>query len=118
MWILRRTPQMLAGLETIEDDLLDPSSERPMQPEYAHNAHRSIKPEYLIAVGICTHLGCSPSEKFAAGAASGLGQDWPGGFLCPATARPSIWPGGCTRTSRLPTTSRFHRTTTCRIRAS
>ena len=83
VWILRRTPQMLAGLETIEDDLLDPSSERPMQPEYAHNAHRSIKPEYLIAVGICTHQGCSPSERFAAGAASGLGQDWPGGFLCP-----------------------------------
>ena len=83
VWILRRTPEMLAGLDTIEDDLLDPASARPMQPEYAHNAHRSIKPEYLIAVGICTHLGCSPSEKFASGAASGLGERWPGGFLCP-----------------------------------
>jgi ubiquinol-cytochrome c reductase iron-sulfur subunit len=54
-----------------------------MQPDYAKNKHRSINPEYLVTVGICTHLGCSPSEKFKIGAESGMGADWPGGFLCP-----------------------------------
>ena len=83
VWILHRTQAMLAGLETIEDELLDPDSTRPMQPAYARGRSRSIKPEYLVAVGICTHLGCSPSGKFASGPASGLGERWSGGFLCP-----------------------------------
>ena len=83
VWILRRTPEMLASLERTDGLVSDPESEKPMQPEYAVNKHRSIKPEYLVTVGICTHLGCSPSEKFKVGVESGMGDDWPGGFLCP-----------------------------------
>ncbi|WP_227817258.1 ubiquinol-cytochrome c reductase iron-sulfur subunit [Nitrogeniibacter aestuarii] len=83
VWILRRTEEMLATLPGLKDELADPDSDNSVQPEYAKNQHRSIKPEYLIAVGICTHLGCSPSTKFKTGEASGLGGDWVGGFLCP-----------------------------------
>lgn len=83
VWILRRTPEMLASLEGHEQRLVDPPSAEPQQPAYATNRHRSIYPEYLLVIGICTHLGCSPSEKFAPGAASGISDDWPGGFLCP-----------------------------------
>ena len=83
VWILRRTPEMLATLEQNEARLADPVSGEPQQPEYATNRHRSIKPEYLIVIGICTHLGCSPSEKFATGTTEGMTADWPGGFLCP-----------------------------------
>lgn len=83
VWILRRTEEMLASLKKTESLVSDPNSVKPMQPDYAKNEHRSIKPEYLVAVGICTHLGCSPSSKFTPGAASGMGADWAGGFLCP-----------------------------------
>lgn len=83
VWILRRTPEMLSSLEKTDAAVSDPESGKEMQPEYAKNKHRSIKPEYLIAVGICTHLGCSPSDKFKVGAESGVGDDWHGGFLCP-----------------------------------
>lgn len=83
VWILRRTPEMLESLKKTDALVSDPTSEKPMQPEYAQNEYRSIKPEYLVAVGICTHLGCSPSEKFKTGVESGVGPDWPGGFLCP-----------------------------------
>lgn len=83
VWILRRTPEMLASLDKTEPLVSDPGSEKPMQPEYAQNKHRSVNPEYLVAVGICTHLGCSPSEKFKVGAESGVSPDWAGGFLCP-----------------------------------
>lgn len=83
VWVVRRTEEMLATLETDEAELADPESNESIQPEYAKNRARSIKPEYLVVVGICTHLGCSPSEKFKPGEESGLGADWPGGFLCP-----------------------------------
>ncbi|MCK9984774.1 MAG: ubiquinol-cytochrome c reductase iron-sulfur subunit [Azoarcus sp.] len=83
VWILRRTPEMLSSLEKTDAVVSDPESGKEMQPEYAKNKHRSIKPEYLIAVGICTHLGCSPSDKFKVGAESGMGEEWHGGFLCP-----------------------------------
>lgn len=83
VWILRRTEEMLASLAKVESKLADPASNEPQQPDYAKNEHRSIKPEYLVTVGICTHLGCSPSEKFRAGVESGMGADWEGGFLCP-----------------------------------
>ena len=83
VWIIRRTTEMLDQLAKLDDLLADPKSDKPMQPEYCKNAHRSIKPEYLVAVGICTHLGCSPTDKFKAGAESGIAVDWPGGFLCP-----------------------------------
>ncbi|HYC43321.1 MAG TPA: ubiquinol-cytochrome c reductase iron-sulfur subunit [Noviherbaspirillum sp.] len=86
VWILRRTPEMLASLEQISAQLADPDSERnkdEMTPEYARNVHRSIKPDVLVAVGICTHLGCSPVEKFSTGPQPSLPDDWAGGFLCP-----------------------------------
>jgi len=84
VWIIRRTPEQIAGLKKVEGALADPESNRKTYPipEYAHNDHRSIKPEYMVAVGICTHLGCSPGEKFAAGPQPSLPDDWQGGFLC------------------------------------
>lgn len=82
VWILNRTPDMLAALKKAEPMLVDPASERQQQPAYATNETRSRKPEMLIVVGICTHLGCSPSPAFTPGDPA-LGADWPGGFLCP-----------------------------------
>lgn len=83
VWVLRRTPEMLAALAKAEPDLADPGSAvDSQQPEYARNTYRSLKPEYLVAVGICTHLGCSPSSAFEPGKPE-MGADWPGGFLCP-----------------------------------
>jgi ubiquinol-cytochrome c reductase iron-sulfur subunit len=83
VWIVNRTKEMLDLLAKHDDLLSDPKSEQPQQPDYCRNATRSIKPEYLVAVGICTHLGCSPTEKLKLGSDSGLGADWPGGFFCP-----------------------------------
>ncbi len=83
VWILRRTPEMMASLEKSQALLSDPQSDKSIQPEYAKNEGRALKPEYFVAVGICTHLGCSPSEKFKPGGEGGMGADWPGGFLCP-----------------------------------
>ena len=83
VWIVHRTAEMFAALKRVETKLADPTSEKPQQPGYASNAHRSIKPEIFIAIGICTHLGCSPSEKFQSGAAQGMSPDWDGGFFCP-----------------------------------
>jgi ubiquinol-cytochrome c reductase iron-sulfur subunit len=83
VWILHRTPEMLEGLEAADDMVADPGSDAPMQPPYAKNEYRSIRPEWLVLVGICTHLGCSPTDKLQAGPDSGLGADWTGGFFCP-----------------------------------
>ncbi len=85
VWIISRTPQMLETLPTLNRDNLmaDPNSEKNMQPEYCRNEVRSIKPEIMVAVGICTHLGCSPSAKFKPGADEGMDSNWLGGFLCP-----------------------------------
>jgi ubiquinol-cytochrome c reductase iron-sulfur subunit len=83
VWIVHRTPDMLAALKKAEPNLADPGSNKPQQPDYATNEHRSIKPEIMVAVGICTHLGCSPTEKFKEGGAQGMAADWPGGFFCP-----------------------------------
>ena len=85
VWIVRRTPQMLDSLGSLDDELADPKSMRKEipTPEYAKNTHRSIKPEIFVTVGICSHLGCSPVSKFVSGPNSGMGNDWPGGFLCP-----------------------------------
>ncbi|XVJ69251.1 MAG: ubiquinol-cytochrome c reductase iron-sulfur subunit [Rhizobacter sp.] len=85
VWIIKRTPEQLAALVKAEGLLADPKSERKpdeLTPEYARNAHRSIKPEFMVAVGICTHLGCSPSDKFTPGPQPSLPDDWAGGFLC------------------------------------
>ena len=86
VWIVRRTPEMLAALPTLDPQLVDPGSTRKpdeQAPAYARNATRSIKPEIAVLVGICTHLGCSPSEKFKTGAQPSLPDDWQGGFFCP-----------------------------------
>ncbi|MGE0312024.1 MAG: ubiquinol-cytochrome c reductase iron-sulfur subunit [Lautropia sp.] len=86
VWVVRRTPEMLASLKKTDSQVLDPNSDKYYQipvPEYAKNEARSIKPEYLVVVGICPHLGCSPSERFQAGAQPSLPDDWQGGFLCP-----------------------------------
>lgn len=86
VWIIRRTPEQLAALSKISGQLADPESKRKpgeLTPEYARNEARSIKPEFFVAVGICTHLGCSPSDKFQTGAQASLPDDWQGGFLCP-----------------------------------
>jgi ubiquinol-cytochrome c reductase iron-sulfur subunit len=85
VWVVRRTKDQLEALTKVENQLADPKSDRKdyPTPEYAKNPHRSIKPEYLVVVGICSHLGCSPSEKFQPGAQPSLPDDWTGGFLCP-----------------------------------
>ena len=86
VWIIKRTPEQLESLNKAEAQLADPKSERnpsELTPEYARNQHRSIKPEIMVAVGICSHLGCSPSDKFQTGAQPSLPNDWLGGFLCP-----------------------------------
>jgi ubiquinol-cytochrome c reductase iron-sulfur subunit len=86
VWIVRRTPEQLAELPKVDGQLADPESKRTnfaITPEYARNDWRSIKKEYLVVVGICSHLGCSPSDKFALGAQPSLPDDWKGGFLCP-----------------------------------
>lgn len=81
VWVVRRTPEMLAGLKKVEGLLLDPASENAsQQPDYAKNQYRSIKPEFLILTGICTHLGCSPLYEPEMGK---LEASWEGGFYCP-----------------------------------
>jgi ubiquinol-cytochrome c reductase iron-sulfur subunit len=86
VWIVRRTPEQLAELPKLDKELADPLSKRTTfsdTPEFARNDTRALKPEYLVVVGICTHLGCSPSDKFTPGAQPSLPNDWAGGFLCP-----------------------------------
>ena len=85
VWIVRRTPEQLAALKAHDGQLADPQSQRAAYPTppYAKNEVRSIKPEFLVVVGICSHLGCSPSDKFQAGPQASLPDDWTGGFLCP-----------------------------------
>ena len=84
VWIIRRTPEMLEDLAQIREKLSDPDSEvETQQPAYAKNKYRSIKPEVLVVLGVCTHLGCAPTKKFEQGKASGVSDDWVGGFFCP-----------------------------------
>ncbi len=82
VWIVRRTQEALDSLTKLDSQVRDPGSEVPQQPPYATNAHRSIKPEFLVLVGLCTHLGCSPSFRPDV-APDDLGPDWKGGFFCP-----------------------------------
>jgi ubiquinol-cytochrome c reductase iron-sulfur subunit len=88
VWILKRTPEMMESLKKTEDKVADPKSEKPYtmeMPDYCDKQMRSRKEhsDILVAVGICSHLGCSPSSKFAAGAQPSLPDDWNGGFYCP-----------------------------------
>ncbi len=83
VFILNRTKEMEQGLNKVTPELKDPDSVDPQQPGYAQNEFRSLKPDLLVMVGLCTHLGCAPVDNFEVGAASGLGDDWQGGFFCP-----------------------------------
>jgi ubiquinol-cytochrome c reductase iron-sulfur subunit len=82
VWIVKRTPQMLAALPTLNDQLRDPDSNQSVQPPYAKNINRSMKPEILVMKGVCTHLGCSPTYRPDV-APPDLGPTWKGGFFCP-----------------------------------
>lgn len=85
VWILKRSPEQIAALPKHDDLLADPQSKRKpgeLTPLYARNENRSIKPETLVVVGICSHLGCSPSDKLTAGPQPSLPDNWAGGFLC------------------------------------
>ncbi len=81
VWVIRRTEEMLASLKTVTGKLTDPGSKDSLQPEYAKNEHRSLKPEVVVMEGVCTHLGCSPQMK-PADAKAEMGADWGGGFYC------------------------------------
>ena len=83
VWIMRRSQQMLDDLGTLRQVLVDPDSEIAQQPVYAQNEFRSIRAEILVVLGVCTHLGCAPTKNFERGTASGLSEDWLGGFFCP-----------------------------------
>ena len=82
IYIVRRSEAMLAQLPNNSDRLRDPESNESEQPDFAKNINRSLKPEYLVLIGVCTHLGCAPLNKFEPGDAT-VSADWPGGFYCP-----------------------------------
>lgn len=82
IYILRRSPDMLAELKKDVNLLRDPTSQDSTQPSYAQNEYRSIRPEFLVMEGVCTHLGCAPAPRFEVAPAD-LGPTWPGGFYCP-----------------------------------
>ena len=82
VWIMRRTKEMLEAIKQSDARVSDPGSDVDQQPGYAKNEYRAIKPELMVLVGVCTHLGCSPKEKTAEEKAE-MGGDWPGGFYCP-----------------------------------
>ena len=82
VWIVNRTDKNVQDLLTLDDQLADPSSEVQQQPEYCKNPTRALKERYLVAVGICTHLGCSPTYRPDVAPAD-LGENWLGGFFCP-----------------------------------
>ena len=82
IFVVNRTEEMLGTLAKDVDRLKDPDSEDSVQPEDAKNDHRSVRPEFLVLEGVCTHLGCAPMPRFEVAPAD-LGADWPGGFYCP-----------------------------------
>jgi len=82
VWVVYRTPEMQANIEKLNDKVADPQSDVPQQPVYVKGVLRSLKPEYAVMIGICTHLGCSPTYRPEVAPAD-LGADWLGGFFCP-----------------------------------
>jgi ubiquinol-cytochrome c reductase iron-sulfur subunit len=82
VWVLKRSKEMIDAIKKSEPNVADPNSDVPLQPEYAKNGHRSIKPDIVVLEGVCTHLGCSPQYK-GADAKAEMGADWNGGFYCP-----------------------------------
>lgn len=83
IYIVHRTPEMVASLAGHDASLKDPASESSEQPEYAANGSRAQREDFLVVEGTCTHLGCLPKPRFGKGASPELGADWPGGFFCP-----------------------------------
>lgn len=83
VYIVRRTQEAIEGLKKVEDLVRDPNSEQPQQPEYAQNETRAIREEFLVLLGLCTHLGCAPLFRPEVGIADLGGEDWQGGFFCP-----------------------------------
>jgi ubiquinol-cytochrome c reductase iron-sulfur subunit len=83
VWVVRRTPEMMAALPGHDAELADPHSARSQQPDDAKNPERAVRPEVFVAVGICTHLGCSPTAVPKGTANPSVPADWPGGFFCP-----------------------------------
>jgi ubiquinol-cytochrome c reductase iron-sulfur subunit len=83
VWVVRRTAEMVAALQGHDAALVDPHSAQDQQPAYARNAARARQPEVFVAIGICTHLGCSPTSVPQGSAHPSLPADWPGGFFCP-----------------------------------
>lgn len=83
VYVIRRTEEAIAGLEKVDNLVSDPTSENPQQPEYAKNEYRSIKSEFMIMLGVCTHLGCAPQFRPEVGAKDLGGDSWQGGFFCP-----------------------------------
>jgi len=82
VWVIKRNQAMLDGIKSVDGKMTDPNSDADQQPAYAKNEFRSIKPQVMVMVGVCTHLGCSPKEKSAEDKAE-MGADWQGGFYCP-----------------------------------
>jgi ubiquinol-cytochrome c reductase iron-sulfur subunit len=82
VWVVRRTPEMLKSIQLDDDRVADPASSRSQQPAYAKNEYRSAKPDLLVLVGICTHLGCSPVDRLE-NKPEPFAADWHGGFYCP-----------------------------------
>lgn len=83
VYVVRRTEETMANLLKVDDLVRDPKSEEPQQPDYAKNPGRAIKDEYLVLLGLCTHLGCAPMYRPEVGAADLGGDQWQGGFFCP-----------------------------------
>lgn len=82
VWVVRRTPEMLEMLSDLNAQLRDPASQESLQPDYCQNPARAINDEFLVVVGICTHLGCAPLYRPSVGSPD-VGADWQGGFFCP-----------------------------------
>jgi ubiquinol-cytochrome c reductase iron-sulfur subunit len=102
VWVLRRTKEMLESLKAVVPNLTDPQSRHSEQPNYAKNEYRSLKPEYMVMEGVCTHLGCSPQLK-PADAKAEMGGDWVGGFYCPCHGSKFDYAGRVYRGSPAPT---------------
>ena len=96
VWVVRRTPEVLADLPSLDAVVADPGSEQSEQPPSAKNESRAIRPEIFVAVGVCTHLGCSPTYRPDIAPAD-LGADWKGGFFCPCHGSKFDMPDESTR---------------------